>query len=774
MARRHWGDNRLGYNRAVTDIAHSSTRRFAVAIALVTLVLIAVLVASRGPPALPESAPLEDFSAARARVVLERLAGDGIPHPIGSPQHAIVRDRVIAEFRALGLAPVVERDLSCAPNGSCATVENIAVMLPGREPGPIVVLNAHYDSVPAGPGAGDDATGVAALVEVARAMRTLPPPRFPVLFLADDGEEAGLLGAEAFVRRHQPAEYASVLVLEARGSSGRTLMFETSPGNREIVGAYARAVPRPSTSSVYFSIYERLPNGTNFTVFKRVGIKGMAGAFIGDPAQYHTPRNSVQNVPNRTLQHMGDTALGVTREIAANGLPAAQGNASYFDVFTLAVVRWPEALNAPVAILVWVLLCALAVLQCRAGKFTRRELAWALALCLLALVVAGLAGYAISSLVASRLEHAAWPASESWLVLAAWASGCAAVAFCATVGRGRIGSSAAWMGAWIVLALFGIAAAFGLPGAAYLFAGPAAAAALIGGFSWMRCRVADSPLAVVIPLVAIALVVFPFALELVEGMGAGSLFGVAILVAMALLPILPILVELRWPAWLTGASLAVVLVAVFAVFAAPVFTTEVPRPLNFVYQMDRGAANARWLAELDGGVLPPRLESVAAWRKEAIPSLTIGREDTMFLPTTADAPPQELSFPEARIVSVEPHGERSRLHIELHSPRGAAVMRLRFGVKFDPRLVTIGELQLDGESRTTGLIIVHTVPTEGIVVDVEIDSAAAGSEFVVDDETPGLPATGAPLLKARGVDSVPIHRGDRTLLSTVALVPALR
>ncbi len=81
------------YNRGVADYAPVFSRRFVVAIALVALVLIATLIASLGPAALPESAPLGDFSAGRARMVLERLAGDGIAHPIGSPQHAVVRDR---------------------------------------------------------------------------------------------------------------------------------------------------------------------------------------------------------------------------------------------------------------------------------------------------------------------------------------------------------------------------------------------------------------------------------------------------------------------------------------------------------------------------------------------------------------------------------------------------------------------------------------------------------------------------------------------------------
>lgn len=745
-----------------------------VAIVLVALVLVATFAASRGPAALPENAPPDVYSAGRARVILQRLAGDGIPHPIGSPQHAIVRDRVIAEFRALGFSPVVERDLACAPTGSCAWVQNIVATLPGSEPGPAVILNAHYDSVPAGPGAGDDAAGVATLIEVARAMSTLPRPRFPIVFLADDGEEVGLLGAEAFVRRHRPADYASVLVLEARGSSGRTLMFETSQDNRPVVEAYARAVPRPSTSSVYFSVYERLPNGTNFTVFKHAGIKGMAAAFIGAPAQYHTPQNRVENVPDRTLQHMGDTALGVTREIAVSGLASERGNASYFDLLTLAVVRWPEAINAPIAVSVFLLLCMLAVLQRRAGRVTARELAWALAIGLLPLILSGLAGYAVSSVVASRIDHAAWPASETWIVLAAWASGIAAVALGGVLGRGRIRSAAAWSGVWIDLSILGIGAAYFLPGAAYLFAGPAAAAVLIGGVSWIRRRVADSMPAVIVPLVAISLLIFPFALELVEGMGSGTLFGVAILVAASLAPLLPILVETRWSLRLSGASLAIVLTSTCAVFVAPAFTADAPRPLTFVYHMDRGEAQARWLVEMPGPVVPQELSGVATWRKVSIPTLAIGRSDAPTSRTAADAAPTTLAFPEARVVAVEPRGKRSLLRMELHSPRGAAVMRLRFGVAFDPRLVSVGELTLNGESRTTGTIVVHTVPPEGMVVGVEIGSDAEGSDFAVDDETPGLPAEGAPLLRARGANSVPVHRGDRTLLSTIATVPALR
>jgi len=748
--------------------------RFSVAIALLALVLIAAIAASRGPSALSDTAPADVFSAGRARQVLQRLVGEGIPHPVGSRQNAIVRDRVIAEFRALGYTPVVERDLACSPYGSCAWVENVLATLPGRETAGTVILNAHYDSVPAGPGAGDDATGVAAILEVARAMRTLPPPRHPVLFLIDDGEEAGLLGAEAFVGRHRAADFSAALVFEARGSSGRTLMFETSPGNRPLIDAYAESVPRPSTSSVYFSIYERLPNATNFTTFKREGFKGLAAAFIGDPAQYHTPLNRLENVPDGTLQHMGDTALGVTREIADDGLRAEQGNASYYDVFTLAVVRWPEAFNLPAAVLALLSLCVLAGLQLHAGRFGGRALVWSLALGLLPLFLAGLAGYAISSLIAPHLDHAYWPASEGWLTLAAWMCGFAAVALCAAWARGKIRGAVAWTAVWIDASVLGITVAFLLPGATYLFVVPALAAVLIGGATWIRRKTCDSPLAVVVPLVLMSALVFPFALELIEGMGANTLFGVAILIAMASTPLLPILVELASPLRIAAFPLAGMLVAIGAVFVAPVYTPEIPRPLTFVYHMDGGAAGAHWIAEMPGDAMPAALQKTASWRDVAMPTLSIGRSDASNLNTSADASPVSLAFPEARIVSVEQRGNRSLLHVEIRSPRGAQVMRLRFGVKFDPRLVSVGDLTLKGESRTTGTIVIHTVPPEGITVGVEVDSAAEGSDFAVDDESSGLPASGAPLLMARGADSVPIHRGDRTLLTTLGRVPPLR
>ena len=62
------------------------------------------------------------------------------------------------------------------------------------------VVSSHYDSVEAGPGADDDSSGTAALLEAARVMANHPMPA-TIVFASFTGEEAGLLGSREFVRR---------------------------------------------------------------------------------------------------------------------------------------------------------------------------------------------------------------------------------------------------------------------------------------------------------------------------------------------------------------------------------------------------------------------------------------------------------------------------------------------------------------------------------------------------------------------------------------------
>lgn len=82
---------------------------------------------------------------------------------------------------------------------------NVVAEIKGREqPEEIVLVGAHLDSNDLGPGALDNAAGVAAVVETARAVRALGlKPRRTIRFVLFMGEEEGMIGSLAYVRRHR-------------------------------------------------------------------------------------------------------------------------------------------------------------------------------------------------------------------------------------------------------------------------------------------------------------------------------------------------------------------------------------------------------------------------------------------------------------------------------------------------------------------------------------------------------------------------------------------
>src|SRR5205085_9205138 len=95
-----------------------------------------------------------------------------------------------------------------------------------------LMLAAHYGSGPTGPGASEDAAGVASLLETLRALKSGPPLKNDLVVIFSDAEELGLVGAHAFADENPwMKDVALVLNFEARGSSGPSMMFETSDGN---------------------------------------------------------------------------------------------------------------------------------------------------------------------------------------------------------------------------------------------------------------------------------------------------------------------------------------------------------------------------------------------------------------------------------------------------------------------------------------------------------------------------------------------------------------
>jgi len=77
---------------------------------------------------------------------------------------------------------------------------------------PIIIIGAHYDTVPGTPGADDNATGVAVLLELARAI-ALQPLKYPVQLVAFDMEEAGCLGSKHYAAKFKQQQQSIRLMI---------------------------------------------------------------------------------------------------------------------------------------------------------------------------------------------------------------------------------------------------------------------------------------------------------------------------------------------------------------------------------------------------------------------------------------------------------------------------------------------------------------------------------------------------------------------------------
>jgi Predicted aminopeptidases len=311
----------------------------------IVLVLALVLAVWRGQTPTPAAvdAPATAFSAARAFTDINAIAQ--APHPVGSAEHERVRSYVAARMTALGLAPRLQAAQSTrAFFGRIVStpVTNVIGTLKGKDPHkPAVLVMSHYDSAPDSPGAADDTAGVAAALEIARAMKASGVPDRDVIFLVTDGEELGLMGAAAFFHKDPLAAHVGAVInFEARGDSGLAAMFETGPKNANAVALYAANAPRPSANSLSRVIYRNMPNGTDLSIALEKGLPGLNFAFIGDESAYHTPLATPAHLDLGSVQHMGDQALGAARAFAAN-LPSQTADAVYSDVLGFFLIQYP-------------------------------------------------------------------------------------------------------------------------------------------------------------------------------------------------------------------------------------------------------------------------------------------------------------------------------------------------------------------------------------------------------------------------------------------------
>ncbi len=311
--------------------------------------VLAAVAAALGHLCPPGHDGTDGFSTAAALAHLQVIGRE--PHPSNTAAHARVRDYLVSTFQKVGLHVDTHHAVGTDFRGNEVPLVNIRALLKGQRAGPAVGLAAHYDSVAAGPGAADDGAALASFLEVARLLAAGDPLRNDIVFLLTDGEELGLLGARALARDDRLNDLGMVLNFEARGTSGPSIMFETSPGNGWLIGEFGRVAPHPIATSLSDAVYQHMPNDTDFTVFKGAGLPGLNFAFIGSPQHYHTIRDDLVHLDPGSLRHHGQQALALARHFGnldLASMPTA-ANVTFFTLPGIGLVRYPLYLAIPLA-----------------------------------------------------------------------------------------------------------------------------------------------------------------------------------------------------------------------------------------------------------------------------------------------------------------------------------------------------------------------------------------------------------------------------------------
>ncbi len=258
---------------------------------------------------------VDRFDAGRAFALLRRQVERYGPRPAGSRasrrltedlRRRLPRGR-IERFRAGG-----------------QTLRNVVGTLPGAAPA--LVVAAHHDTetgIPGFVGANDGASGVAVVVELARALRALPaaPGAREVRFVLFDGEESpvgctdflrcGVRGSRAYLAAH-PGEVGQLVLLDMVGD--RDLEIPREEGSDPALWERLRAAAGRVGTQRVFPDATRGPILDDHTPFVQAGVPAIDVIDFTYP-EWHTPADRLDRVSARSLDAVGETVLDLVLEL---------------------------------------------------------------------------------------------------------------------------------------------------------------------------------------------------------------------------------------------------------------------------------------------------------------------------------------------------------------------------------------------------------------------------------------------------------------------------
>src|SRR5690349_1836932 len=694
-----------------------------------------------------------EFDAGRAKARLAFILGDQRPHPADSAANDMVRARLVATLEQMGLKPIVRDQVACndfakALLVACARVRNVIAVL-GPPSGKALVLSAHYDSVPVGPGAADDGIGVATLLEVGSILKNRPVKR-PIILLFNEGEELGLIGARAFLADPLSRNVDSLLNFEARGVTGPAAMFETSQPNGAAISAFASGVRNPSASSMATDVARLIPNDTDVTVYKARGWLILNYGIIGNETRYHSPGDDLAALDPRSLQHMGDQALANATTLA-DGTPQASGNRIFMDVLGRGFVQMPLIAGVAVFLALLVLFAALA--------WRRAALVRAPAVALAALVGGGALSWLGVTIMDAIRAGTYWRAHPEITFVAIYATALfAIVAVMRTLGA-KLEIERLRVGFWLLFLLLGGGLAIVAPGALIYFLAPPLLVLIgIALARWYR------PAETIGALVALLILYLTWgevlgALE--ELFSPGPLWIVA---PVATLMMIPAVIEAQsmlgqvQRRTALGFAALIALIGWAAAASAPAYSQDREQRFTIEHVTQVSSGRSSWSVLNDGARLPASYSSAGQWHLGELP-FSERRRWLAQAPALPGIKPPSLQ----PIETVRSGSERT---IEFRLEANGSERIFLIAPK-DAHIAAAGATGFVRRVPTTDTADKFTITCTGRSCD--------GMEFTIDQSVTkpivmtlagsrnGLPDSAAPLVRGRPSFARPQYTPDETL-----------
>ncbi len=271
---------------------------------------------------------------------------------ITQPGNAKAHDYLLAKYRSFGLEAHLQPFKTVA--GGEIDVANVVAVVKGTvNPELVYVIGAHFDSRAEGPGADDNTSGTAMILEAARVLAKRPQPA-TVMFVSFTGEEAGLRGAREFGRRMKDSiKVIGALNNDMMGWSNDHRMDNTirysNPGIRDVQHASATQYSRLITYDAYY--YKNTDANALYDAWG--DIVGGIGSYpiLGNP-HYHMPHDVLETINHQQLAETSRTTVATIMLLASspsrltglavNGTvatwtPAVERNTSRY------LVRWGPA-----------------------------------------------------------------------------------------------------------------------------------------------------------------------------------------------------------------------------------------------------------------------------------------------------------------------------------------------------------------------------------------------------------------------------------------------